>query len=141
MARDADGEASHLPAGRVRDHVVLRVSEDAPRAEVDEAARSALARVSSVRDAARSRADGQELSPISVKEDDRGRATLVSSLPDGRERVWKKFAWKEAAEAFLADGEKHADLRKSHEAACKSIRSVNEMAHAFRMDRRSGLDR
>lgn len=66
---------------------------------------------------------------------------LVSDLPNGREKTWKTFAWKEAAEAFLADDEKHADLRKRHEATCRSIQSVSDMAHAFRTDRKAGMER
>ncbi len=141
VARDADGGASRVPAERVRDFVALRVPADAPRAKIDEAGRSVLERTSRVRELARSRADEEAPSPISIKEDENGRAALVSYLPDGREKTWKSFAWKEAAEAFLADEKKHADLLKSHEAACKNIRSVNDLAHAFRMDRKAGLER
>ena len=141
VARDAEGEVSRLPAERVRDHVILRVSADAPRKEVEDAGRLVLERTSRIREAARSGADGEVPSPISIREDDKGRALLVSNLPDGREKTWKAFAWKEAAEAFLADGEKYADLRKRHEATCRSIQSVNDTAHAFRMDRKAGLDR
>lgn len=141
VARDADGQLSLLPAERVRNHVVLPVPASAPREKIEDAARSTLERTSRVREVARSRAGDREPSPISVREDDEGRAMLVSTLPDGREKIWKTFAWKKAAETFLADDEKHAGLLKSHKTACERMRSVNDMAHAFRMDRRAGQDR
>jgi uncharacterized protein YifE (UPF0438 family) len=141
LSRDADGVLSHVPAEDVKNYVAVRVEEEATRTEVEAAASKAIARIEQVRKVARAQSQNIDQSPISLKEDDQGRALLVSSLPDGREKVWKSFAWKEAAEKFLGDEKKHADLLKQHEKACRSARGVDDMAHAFRMARKADLTR
>ena len=67
MARDVDGQVSRLPAERVRDHAILRVSPDAPREDIEGAGRCVLERTARIREAARAEADGKAPSPISIK--------------------------------------------------------------------------
>lgn len=138
IAQDMDGRCSVVPAERVRDYTALAVASDAGREEAEAAARDTLKRISTMRTAARARSDQEAPSSISISEDKEGRGLLVSTLPDGRERIWKTFGWRSAAETFLSDPANRQTLERQHSEACRSLEGIQNVAHAYRMDRKMG---
>lgn len=141
LARDADGGVECIPAQRVRDFAFLPVKGDAQRVDVDTAARDVLERVGRVRTAARIQSDGSAKSPISIKEDEKGRTILVSTLAGGEEKKWKTFAWRSAAEDFLKDDKKRSSLEESHAKATRRSQSMLDVAHSLNMSRKRDLER
>ena len=140
LARGVDGHLFAVPTERVRNFASLPVDRQASRDEVQVAAAAMSERVLRTRQAAKLRAEGEEISPISIREDDEGRALLVSTLADGREKTWKRFGWRSAAEDHLADPKNRAALDNEHarvsQAAAKMVDHIDALRRARRDDAR-----
>lgn len=136
LARCVDGHLFAVPMERMRNFASLPVGREATQDEITAAAAAMSERVLRTRQAAKLRAEGEQVSPISIREDDEGRALLVSTLADGRERTWKRFGWRSAAEDHLSDPKNRAALESEHARASLAAGKMQDHIDALRRARR-----
>lgn len=141
VSRDADNCFGVIGTAQRWTYHPVNVPKGAPRHVIEKEAGKLVDRMAHLRQIAERRAGEKQAELFTIREDDKGRGEIVSTLPDGREKRWRLFATEGAAHSFLErDGEREK-LKTMHEQAARSVESTKKVAKALLSDRADGFSR